>query len=110
MHFISPPILSSAVISNMTPDYRLPIIERTENEHEESPHAFAHLWQAKYSAPYAQELTQGRNEHSAGKDEHSLEHEHVNGVSMTTDDWNDLFDVKPGDKLYLQPEERTHIW
>lgn len=32
MHFISQPILSSADISNTTPDYRLPIIERTENE------------------------------------------------------------------------------
>ena len=30
MHFISQPILSSAVISNMTPDCRLPITERTE--------------------------------------------------------------------------------
>ena len=32
MHFISQPIHSSVVISNMTPDYHLPIIERTENE------------------------------------------------------------------------------
>ena len=33
MHFISQPILFSAGISNMTLDYRLPIIERTENKH-----------------------------------------------------------------------------
>ena len=72
--------------------------------------AYAHLWQAKYSAPYAKERTQGRNAFGAGKDEHSLERERVNGVVMNTDAWYDLFDVKPGDKFYLKPEERTHIW
>ena len=72
--------------------------------------SYAHLWQAKYSAPYAKERTQGRNEYGGGKDEHSLEREHVNGVVMNTDAWYDLFDVKPGDKFYLKPEERTHIW
>ena len=52
----------------------------------------------------------GRNEYGAGKDEHSLERERINGVAMNTDAWYDLFDVIPGDKLYLKPEERTHIW
>ncbi len=72
--------------------------------------AYAHLWQAKYNALYAQELTIGRNEHGAGKNVHSLERERVNGVVMNTDAWYDLFDVKPGDKLYRKPEERVHIW
>ena len=27
-----------------------------------------------------------------------------------TDDWYDLFDVKPTDKLYLAPEKRIRIW
>ncbi|MBR4380532.1 MAG: hypothetical protein IKP48_04670 [Bacteroidaceae bacterium] len=72
--------------------------------------AFAHMWQAKYSALYARERTLGRNEYGAGKDEHSLERERVNGVVMNTDAWYDLFDVKPGDKLYRKPEERVHIW
>lgn len=72
--------------------------------------AYAHLWQAKYNALYAQELTQGRNELGAGKNVHSLERERVNGVVMNTDAWYDLFDVKPGDKLYRKPEERVHIW
>ena len=39
MHFISQPILFSAGISNLTLDYRLPIIERTEDENKESLHA-----------------------------------------------------------------------
>ena len=72
--------------------------------------AFAHLWQSKYNALYAQERTVGRNQYGAGKDEHSLERERINGVAMNTDAWYNLFNVKPGDKLYLKPEERTHIW
>ena len=72
--------------------------------------AYAHLWQAKYNALYAQELTQGRNELGAGKNVHSLERERVIGVVMNTDAWYDLFDVKPGDKFYRKPEERVHIW
>lgn len=72
--------------------------------------AYAQLWQARYTAPYALERTQGRNEFGAGKDNHSLERERINGVVMNTDAWYELFDVKPGEKLYLKPEERTHIW
>lgn len=72
--------------------------------------AYGHLWQAKYNALYAQEFTQGRNELGTGKNVHSLERERVNGVVMNTDAWYDLFDVKPGDKLYRKPEERVHIW
>ena len=26
------------------------------------------------------------------------------------DAWYDAFGVKPGDKLYLKPEDRVHIW
>jgi endothelin-converting enzyme/putative endopeptidase len=26
------------------------------------------------------------------------------------DAWYKAFDVKPGDKLYLAPEDRVHIW
>ena len=44
------------------------------------------------------------------KDNHSLFRERLNGVVINTDDWYDLFGVKPGDKLYLAPEKRTRIW
>jgi endothelin-converting enzyme/putative endopeptidase len=26
------------------------------------------------------------------------------------DAWYKAFDVKPGDKMYLPPEQRVHIW
>jgi putative endopeptidase len=34
----------------------------------------------------------------------------VNGVVRNLDAWYAAFDVKPGDKLYLPPEERVRIW
>jgi len=72
--------------------------------------AYAHLWQARYSAPYALERTVGMDGSLKGKDTHSLERERINGVVMNTDAWYDLFDIRPGDKLYRAPEDRVHIW
>ena len=54
--------------------------------------------------------TLGNAEKGITKDEHSLFRERVNGVVTNTDDWYDLFDVKPTDKLYLAPEKRIRIW
>ncbi len=34
----------------------------------------------------------------------------VNGVVRNVDAWYAAFDVKPGDKLYLPPQERVRIW
>ena len=34
----------------------------------------------------------------------------VNGVVRNVDAWYAAFDVQPGDKLYLPPDERVHIW
>jgi putative endopeptidase len=34
----------------------------------------------------------------------------VNGVTRNIDAWYEAFHVEPGDKLYLAPEERIHIW
>jgi putative endopeptidase len=41
---------------------------------------------------------------------HSPPQFRVNGVVRNVDAWYQAFDVKPGDKLYLPPEERVHIW
>jgi predicted metalloendopeptidase len=41
---------------------------------------------------------------------HSPAKYRVNGVVRNVDAWYQAFDVKPGDKLYLPPEERVHIW
>ena len=34
----------------------------------------------------------------------------VIGATRNTDAWYSAFDVKPGDKYYLPPEQRVHIW
>jgi endothelin-converting enzyme/putative endopeptidase len=34
----------------------------------------------------------------------------VNGVVRNVDAWYKAFNVQPGDKLYLPPERRVHIW
>ena len=34
----------------------------------------------------------------------------VNGSVRNMDAWYKAFDVQPGDKLYLKPEERVSIW
>ena len=34
----------------------------------------------------------------------------VNGVVRNVDAWYEAFGVKPGDKLYLRPEQRVRIW
>ena len=43
-------------------------------------------------------------------DPHSPAMYRVNGVVRNIDAWYDAFGVKPGDKLYLAPAERVHIW
>jgi predicted metalloendopeptidase len=34
----------------------------------------------------------------------------VNGTIRNIAGWYDAFGVKPGDKLYVAPEDRVHIW
>jgi putative endopeptidase len=43
-------------------------------------------------------------------DPHSPPEQRVNGVVRNVDAWYRAFDVKPGDKLYLPPQERVSIW
>ena len=64
--------------------------------------AYSYSWQTKEreGALRQQLLT---NEHSPAK-------YRVNGVVRNFDPWYKAFDVKPGDKLYLPPEERGHVW
>ena len=42
--------------------------------------------------------------------EHSPAQYRCNGVVRNVDAWYDAFGVKEGDKLYLKPENRVHIW
>ena len=43
-------------------------------------------------------------------DPHSPRMFRVNGVVRNLGAWYELFDVKPGDKLYLAPADRVRIW
>ena len=43
-------------------------------------------------------------------DPHSPAIARVNGVIRNIDAWYEAFDVKPGDKLYVKPEDRVRIW
>jgi endothelin-converting enzyme/putative endopeptidase len=64
--------------------------------------AYAQAWQQKQreDAERQQVIT---NEHSPGK-------YRVNGVVRNVDAWYKAFNVQPGDKLYLPPDQRVHIW
>ncbi|HYR88230.1 MAG TPA: M13-type metalloendopeptidase [Terriglobia bacterium] len=43
-------------------------------------------------------------------DPHSPRQYRVNGVVRNIDAWYELFGVKPGEALYLDPGQRAHIW
>jgi putative endopeptidase len=43
-------------------------------------------------------------------DPHSPGKFRVNGVVRNVDAWYPAFNVQPGEKLYLPPDERVHIW
>jgi putative endopeptidase len=43
-------------------------------------------------------------------DPHSPRAYRVNGVVRNIDAWYQAFDVKPGDKMYVAPEDRVRIW
>ncbi len=64
--------------------------------------AYGYSWETKQreGALRAQLLT---NEHSPAK-------YRVNGVVRNVDAWYKAFNVQPGDKMYLPPEERVHVW
>ncbi len=64
--------------------------------------AYAQSWQDKVreGALRAQLLT---NPHSPAE-------YRVNGIVRNVDAWYAAFNVKPGAKLYLPPEQRVHVW
>jgi putative endopeptidase len=43
-------------------------------------------------------------------DPHSPGMHRANGPIVNMDAWYQAFDVKPGDKMYVAPEKRIHIW
>ena len=64
--------------------------------------AFAQSWRAKAREAVARQLLV--------IDSHSPDRVRINAVVRNFDEWYRAFDVKPGDKLYLPPEQRVRIW
>jgi putative endopeptidase len=64
--------------------------------------AYAYSWQDK--------SREGALRQQLLTNEHSPAEYRVNGVVRNFDPWYAAFGVKPGDKLYLPPEQRVHIW
>ena len=63
---------------------------------------WAQVWRGKYrDDALRQQLV---------SDPHSPNMARVNGPVRNVDAWYTAFDVKPGDKLYLPPEQRVKIW
>jgi predicted metalloendopeptidase len=64
--------------------------------------AYAQVWREKYREGSLREIVMS--------DVHSPARFRVNGPLPNIDAWYVAFDVKPGDKMYLMPEERVRIW
>lgn len=64
--------------------------------------AYAQSWQGK--------RREGATRSQLLSDPHSPDEFRVNGIVRNFGPWYKAFDVKPGDKLYLPPEERVHVW
>ena len=64
--------------------------------------AFAQVWRSQ--------LREGILRERVLTDPHSPPEYRVNGVVRNIDAWYEAFDVRPGDRLYLPPEQRVRIW
>jgi putative endopeptidase len=63
---------------------------------------WAQAWRGK--------LTDDAIKQQVVSDPHSPRRFRVNGVVRNIDVWYEAFEVRPGDKLYVAPEDRVHIW
>jgi putative endopeptidase len=63
---------------------------------------WAQAWRGKVTDDYVKR--------QVVSDPHSPRQFRVNGVVHNIDAWYDAFAVKPGDKLYVAPEQRVRIW
>ena len=64
--------------------------------------AFAQAWQGK--------RREGALRQQLLSDPHSPDRYRVDGIVRNFDPWYKAFNVQPGDKLYLPPEQRVHVW
>lgn len=63
--------------------------------------AYANIWRTKNTQAHNQSLL---------TDSHANSYTRILGATMNCNRWYELYDVKWGDKNYLKPEKRTHIW
>ncbi|HEX6867076.1 MAG TPA: M13-type metalloendopeptidase [Caulobacteraceae bacterium] len=63
---------------------------------------WAQVWRGKYRDDALKQLL--------ASDPHSPNMARVNGPVRNIDAWYEAFNVKPGDALYLPPEERVRLW
>ncbi len=64
--------------------------------------AYAYSWETKYR--------EGSLRSRLLADPHSPAKYRANGVVRNMDAWYKAFNVQPGDKLYLPPEQRVRVW
>jgi len=64
--------------------------------------AYAQAWQGK--------RREGAERQQLLSDPHSPDKYRVDGIVRNFDPWYTAFNVQPGDKLYLPPEQRVHVW
>ena len=63
---------------------------------------YGQIWRNKYRDELLRQLI--------ATDPHSPTEYRANGAVRNVPEWYEAFDVKPGDALYLPPEERVKIW
>jgi len=64
--------------------------------------AYAQAWQGK--------RREGSLRQQLLSNPHSPEQYRVDGIVRNFDPWYKAFNVQPGDKLYLPPDQRVHVW
>ncbi|HET7281186.1 MAG TPA: M13 family metallopeptidase [Sphingomicrobium sp.] len=64
--------------------------------------AYAQAWQGKQR--------EGAERQQLLSNPHSPDKYRVDGIVRNFDPWYKAFNVQPGDKLYLPPEQRVHVW
>ncbi|WP_052212117.1 M13-type metalloendopeptidase [Anaerovibrio lipolyticus] len=63
---------------------------------------YGKLWQSIYTKEYG--------ELQVNTDPHPLPYLRVNVILQQFDKFNETYDIKPGDKMYLAPEKRILVW
>lgn len=63
-----------------------------------------------YAQAWRNNVREGALRQQVLTDPHSPPEFRVNGVVRNVDAWYQAFNVQPGNRLYLPPEQRVHIW